>query len=90
MKGYIKSENYCTMSPDGLFGVRFNYSCYIHDRQYRNEVKIRKTRKEADLNFRNMIYDHFKKTNKKFLGFIVSRVYYYSVRLFARKAWVGN
>ena len=85
---YKKEDDYCTMSPDGLFGVRFNYACYLHDRQYRNEVITRKIRKQADLNFRNMIYTDFKKKNKKFIGYLVSRVYYYAVRLFARRGWV--
>lgn len=85
---YNKEEDYCTMSPEGLFGIRFNYSCYLHDRQYRNEVKKRKTRKEADIDLRNHIYSFYKIKNKKMIGFFVSRVYYYAVRLFARRAYI--
>jgi len=122
---YDKKQDYCTMSPDGLFGVRFNFSCYNHDRQYRNEVKSRKTRKQADKDFRDQIYKIYKKSKDPFkfdilgylrkfkfvndkwkkivtfkssnrllilfrnhvLGYIVSRIYYFGVRLFAKRAW---
>lgn len=107
---YKKEENYCTASPDSLFGVRFNYACYLHDRQYRNEVKVRKTRKQTDLDFRNNIFDIFYDNRKplnfklfKFknptlikaispiLGFVVSRVYFKVVHLFAGVTWIdGN
>lgn len=81
MKYNIKND-YCTMSPDGLFGVRFNYSCFLHDRQYRNEVVNRKTRKQADVDLKNHIYSFYKIRNKKIIGWIVSRCYYIGVRIF--------
>lgn len=84
---YKKEENYCTFSPDGLFGVRFNYACYVHDRQYRNEVEKRKTRKEADQEFRNLIYKQYRQASKKYLGWIISRIYYIAVRLFGWRSW---
>lgn len=61
---YNPKENYCTASPDSLFGVKFNFACYLHDRQYRNEVKFRKTRKQADIDFRNKIYEIFYNNTK--------------------------
>ena len=85
---YIKEENYCSFSPEQIGGVRFNYACYLHDRQYRNEVKIRKTRKQADEELRDRIYESYIKVNKKKLGFIVSRVYYFVVRLSCGLTWV--
>ena len=45
---YEKEKDYCSMSPEGMFGVRFNYACYLHDRQYQNLVKNRKTRAVVD------------------------------------------
>ncbi len=85
---YNKEDDYCSFSPDRLFGVTFNYGCYLHDRQYRNEVKIRKTRKQADILLRNTIYKVYIKKNKKFIGFMISRIYYYAVRLFAKRAYL--
>jgi hypothetical protein len=86
---YEKEENYCSFSPDEIAGVRFNYACYLHDRQYRNEVKIRKTRKQTDDELRDRIYESYAKVDKKILGFIISRVYYFAVRLFCDKTWVN-
>lgn len=85
---YNKNEDYCTMSPDKLFGVNHNYGCYLHDRQYRNEVKNRKTRKQADILLRDTMYKIYIKKNKKYIGWVVSRVYYYTVRLLASRAWI--
>lgn len=124
---YNPALNYCTFSPEELFGVRFNHSCYLHDRQYRNEVKLRKNRLQADQDLRDWIYKLIKESNKPFvqsiwipvgvkkfwlpklkykkilsfqseskflifirsffLSFIVSRTYYYAVRLFAKRGW---
>ena len=64
---YNKKLNYCTLSPDQLFRVRFNYACYLHDRQYRHEVKKRQTREEADIDLMKNIIKEFKKLNKKIL-----------------------
>jgi len=87
---YDKNEDYCTLSPEELFGVKFNYSCYLHDRQYRNEVANRKTRLKADQDFRDSIYNKFVVADKKFYGWIVSRIYYYAVRLFSERFWTVN
>ena len=84
MKTYNKEDNYCSYSPDRLFGITFNYACYLHDRQYRAETQIRKTRKQADIDFRNHIYKIFKNKNKRVKGWLVSRIYYYAVRLFSK------
>ena len=53
---YDPRFDYCTMSPDVVLGVVINYGCYIHDRHYRNERKVRLTRKEADQLMRDIIY----------------------------------
>jgi len=87
---YNKDEDYCSFSPEKLFGVKFNYACYLHDRQYRDEVKHRKTRKEADIDLKTRIFREFAKKGKPFFcffGFIVSWAYYIGVRLFGGKYW---
>ena len=84
---YDPKENYCSFSPDKIFGTKINYACYLHDRQYRNEVKIRKTRKQADLDLRNRIYEKLTLANLRKVGLIVSRIYYLIVRVFGKKAW---
>lgn len=84
---YNKNANYCSYSPDSIVGVNFNYACYFHDRQYRNEVKHRKTRKEADQELRRVIYNKFVDADKRILGFVVSSIYYYFVRLFGGSSW---
>ena len=84
---YNKKLNYCTFSPDRLFGVKFNHACYLHDRQYRNEVKIRKNRKQSDLDLRDQIQKTFTKKNKSLIGFLVSRIYYSFVRIFSGRYW---
>ena len=63
---YNKNENFCTMSPDNILGATINYGCYLHDRQYRNEVKFRKTRKQSDQVLKNRIYKDLKKSNQPF------------------------
>ena len=83
---YDKDENYCTMSPDTILGVKINYACYLHDRQYRNEVKERKSRLEADKQLREGIYRALEVKNK-FLAYIISTLYYCAVRIFASKNW---
>lgn len=85
---YTKKDNYCTFSPDELFGVRFNYACYLHDRQYRNEVKIRKTKEQADLDLKNNIIKKYERAGKRWLGIIVGYIYYYAVKLFNKKYWI--
>lgn len=63
---YNKTNDYCSMSPDGIFGVRFNYACFLHDQHYRNEVKNRKTRLKADKDFRNYIIYIYKNNQSPF------------------------
>ena len=85
---YDKDKDYCTLSPDKLFGVNHNYGCYLHDRQYRNEVKNRKTRLESDKVLRDVIYKKYINAGKQRRGYIISRIYYYLVRLFGAFFWV--
>lgn len=90
MPKYNPDANYCTSSPDSLFGVKFNYSCFVHDRHYRNEAANRKSRKQADISFRKMIFAEFKRKRKPIIGWIVSWIYYFGVRLFAGRNYVDG
>lgn len=63
---YDPKENYCSSSPDVIFGVTINYGCYLHDRHYRNERKERYTRLQADRLLRNCIYRDLKNSNVPF------------------------
>jgi len=79
--------DHCTGVAEKLFGVSMKPACYYHDRQYRNEVVNRKTRRQADIDFRNYIIILYKRKNKPVLGWIISRVRYLGVRLFGGYAW---
>lgn len=81
---YNKNNNYCSYSPDKLFGVNFNYACYLHDRKYYNQDC---TRKEADIKLRDNIFKYFIVADKKHIGFLVSRIYYLFVRMFGWIFW---
>jgi len=85
---YKKEENYCSFFPDEINGVRYNYACYLHDRQYRNEVKVRQTRAEADALLRKGVFEEYKKSNKALTGFFISWIMYLGVRLFCRRYYV--
>ena len=86
--GYDKNANYCTMFPDSIAGVNYKYGCYLHDRHYRNERKVRLSRKDSDILLRDVVYRKFEEKDKKIIGFIVSRLMYVGVRLFAKLSWV--
>lgn len=87
-KGYDPKADYCSLSPDTLFGVKFSYACYLHDRHYRNERKQRLSRLEADKLMRERIFSRFKKKEKRMLGIIVGSIYYYVMRLVGWRTWV--
>ena len=84
---YDPKANYCTLSPDKPFGVDISYGCYLHDRQYRNEVKKRKTRFEADRDLQMYIEQQFNDAGKQKLGWIVSAYYLIALRLFCWIFW---
>lgn len=63
---YNPKEDYCTASPDVILGCTINYGCYLHDRHYRNERKIRFNRKDADILLRDIIYRRLKTSNETF------------------------
>ena len=87
---YNKQADYCTDSPDVLFGVKISKACYHHDRQYRNEVKRRKTREEADVKLMKDIIKEFDKENKKSTGVLIGFIYYCVVRMFNWRYWVND
>ena len=81
---YNKDKDYCTLSPDKLFGVNHNYACYCHDVRY---YKQNTTRKIADQILRDRMYTIYKKAELPILGFIISRIYYIGVRLLGWINW---
>ena len=85
---YEKGKDYCSRSPDVLFGVRISKACYLHDRQYRNEVRKRQTREEADLDLMKNIIKEFKKASKGTVGVFVGFIYYFIVRIFNWRYWI--
>lgn len=87
---YNPKENYCSFSPDSVFGVKINYGCYIHDRHYRDEMKKRKTRLEADNELYNYIVEDFKKAGKPRLGRLVGIYYWMAVRFFCGLFWMKS
>lgn len=84
---YEEGADYCSFSPDVILGVRISKCCHNHDRQYRNEVKRRKSRLGADMALRDEIKAEFNKKNKDLIGLLVSYIYYLGVRLFCGKFW---
>lgn len=73
-------KDYCTWSPDVVLGVDIGFkACKWHDEDY---YKKKRSRKEADVLFRDRIFKAFKDKNKKIAGYVVSRIYYIAVRLF--------
>lgn len=87
---YDETKNYCTIAPDQLFGISFKYECYLHDRQYRNEVTNRLTRKQADENLRDGIFRKFVKAGYEKLGFIVAECYYFGCRMLGWYTWKSS
>ena len=63
---YYPNFDYCSCSPESILGVKYNYGCFLHDRQYRKEVIKRKTRKESDIDLRNYIYRRLRDSNEPF------------------------
>ena len=87
---YDEKLDYCTLFPDHIAGVNYNYGCYLHDRHYRNERKTRLTRKEADLLLQREVFKKFKGKGKiKYcFGFCWSWIMFLGVRLFARRCYI--
>lgn len=80
--------DYCTASPDKLFGVYIGCCCKKHDISYSMEGKI--YRRQADINLRKCIRLKFIAKRKPRLGWLVSRKYFFGVvvaGLFFWKKW---
>jgi hypothetical protein len=87
-KGFEEGKDYCTLFPDTLFGVNYSYACYLHDREYRNERKVRRIRKEADKLLKEGVIYSFNKQNKLYLGILIANLMYFFERMFGWKSWV--
>lgn len=79
-------KDYCTASPDSLFGVDFSEACMIHDLDYEVGGSNYK-RKQADLLLKENIKSYFMVEDKKTLGSIVGNIYYAGVRIFGWMHW---
>ena len=86
---YNKKKDYCTLSPDKLLGCLFNKACYLHDRQYRNEVVNRQSRLISDLAlWKNIIKECYKVRKTSIIwSWRVGFVYFIGVRIGGRKLW---
>ena len=88
---YDKDKNYCSFWPDHLFGVKYNWACYLHDRQYKNDINKRTMdRKDADKMLRDETYKIFVVEKHKFIGWFWSRLMYVGCRLFGGQCWVED
>lgn len=87
-EGYDPTADYCTLFPDKMLGVNYNYGCYLHDRHYRNERKRRLSRKDADKLLFKQVFLAYSKRKMYSFGLIWASLMYLGVRLFARKAYV--
>jgi len=79
---FDKNADYCTLSPDHFFKWNWKKCCYLHDKQYWNEVKNRKTRKEADRDLRDCMLKEL-----PIYLFFIAWIYYFSVRIFVGRWW---
>lgn len=76
--------DYCSFSPDVVFGVDIGDACKIHDRNYLDQ-KI--SRRLSDIIFREDIKFYFNTQGKIIRGFFISNIYYFAVRLFGSFRW---
>jgi len=79
-------KDYCTMSPDKIFGVYVGDACEAHDWHYQQDEKSN-SRKEVDLMFRRQIEMNFEYEGKPKLGKVVAFFYYWAVRAFSGRSW---
>jgi len=87
---YNPNLDYCSFSPEGMFGCKYNYACYLHDRQYRNEIpknQKRQSRLVSDFAlWKNIIKECWKvRKTSIFWSWRVGLIYFLAVRLFARR-----
>ena len=82
---YNSKVDYCSKSPESLFGCKYNKACYWHDRQYRNQIVNRQSRFMADLClWGNIIKESWKVRKTSIVwSWWVGHKYFWAVRLFA-------
>ncbi len=71
--------DYCSCSPDIIFGVDIGECCRLHDQHYHMKGI---SKEEADIQFRENI-----KAQGGFLLLIVAWVYYFAVKYLAGEEW---
>jgi len=52
--GYNPGQDYCTLSPDSVYGVDISFACYTHDNNYSPDSTM--DRSDADWEFAKDIY----------------------------------
>lgn len=89
---YNPKKDWCTLSPDGLFGCKYNKACYWHDMQYGNYVVNRQCRFHADLSlWGNIIKEAWKVRKTSIIwSWRIGLVYFIGVRIGGRKSWVKS
>ena len=77
-------KDFCSYSPDVLFGVDIGGCCEAHDEHYKfQEV----SREEADKQLEIDIEIKFIEADKPILGWLVSNIYFKAVRIFGGCRW---
>lgn len=78
-------KDYCTCSPDVLFGLDIGEACRLHD--WRIENRSMASRRAVDQRFKQDIQTIARMDGKRVQGFIISWVYYLGVLLFGETEW---
>ena len=78
----MKKTNYCTFSPDTIFGIYIGDACKTHDKHYQSDPK-KQTRLQTDINFLNDL----KQLLNKWYNIWIAYIYYFAVRLFCKSSW---
>ena len=77
-RDFRPEQDYCSWSPDKLFGVNLRRCGYKHDKGY-DAAKTREEKKFVDKTFREDVFLNFIDAGKPFIGFFVSDIYYLGV-----------
>jgi len=77
-----KKTNYCTLSPDNIFGIYIGDACRIHDEFYQSDPKIF-NRKDVDKIFLGYLLIEL----NKWYNIWIAYLYYFIVRIFCKPSW---
>lgn len=77
-------QDYCSCSPDVLFGIDIGYCCKAHDEHYYHQDV---SKEEADIQLRENIKVAFEEQGKKYTGVVIAWIYFNAVDKFAGEEW---